>query len=165
MPCQNSSHLLVLASQKRKARGNPASNLEMYLGHLIDSRSKQHSAGWYAPVYMNWEQTYQAHWFALDRPRTGAATVALTCPDCGSTITLRVRSQNAILRYYLIIALIVCLSALLCCITCGHLAPTLGGAVVALYISTYREVLGDTHHHSPANIVTQSQAGHWLFKN
>lgn len=165
MPCQNSSHLLVLASRKRKARGNPASSLNVYLGHPIDSRSEQHSAGWYAPVYTQWEQTYQTHWLALDRPRTGAATVALTCPDCGSAITLRVRSQNAILRYYLIIALIAGFAALGCCLACGHLTPTLGGAMVALYLSTYREVLGDTQHHSPANIIAQSRAGHWLFKH
>jgi hypothetical protein len=133
------------------------------LGHRVDTRIEQHSAGWLSPVYLRWEDTYQTEWVEFDRPQRGAATVDLTCPNCGSAVQVLVRSRGLIWRYYLLVANVVALVALGCWMVWQDVSFMLGGALVALTLATFREVLGDSHHHSALQIVRQARAGHWLF--
>lgn len=165
MPCQDSAHLLVQASRRRRAGQDqlPGYRLAAQLGHRVDRRVEQHSTGWLAPVYQRWEDTYQTQWIELDRPKAGAATVDLTCPNCGSTIRVLVRSRSLILRYYLLVALSVALSFLAGWLMSKDFSLTFGGALVVLYLATFREILGDSHHHSALQMVRQSRSGHWLF--
>lgn len=165
MPDQDSAHVLVLASRRRRAGQNQPSGhrLTAHLGHRVDRRVEQHSAGWLAPVYQHWEDTYQTQWIEVDRPPTGAATVDLTCPNCGSLIRVLVRSRSLILRYYLLVALSVALSLGAGWMISQDASLMFGGALVAFYLTTFREILGESHYHSALQIVRESRAGHWLF--
>lgn len=163
MPCQDSAHVLVRASQRRRAGLPSAAPLTAQLGHRVETRLEQHAGGWLTPIYLHWEETYQTQWIDFDRPRQGAATVEVTCPNCGSAIQVRVRSRGLVLRYYLLVALAVMLTGLACWLVCQDLSFAFGGAVAALSLVTGREVLGDSHHHAALEIVRQSRAGHWLF--
>jgi len=164
---QIASRILVQASQSRRARvALPARRrIEVQLGHLIHSQTEVQDWNWFVPGRQIWEETYQAEEVSLPLPTTGTATLDLMCGTCGDTVTVMIRSRAARLTYYVTIATLVLLGALIGYAIGQTLEFAFWTACTTFYLATFQELTGLTDHHSALRIVQQSKPCHRVWQS